>query len=203
MIFDHLHESKISPRRLRRLSQHLAQVLPQGASVLDIGCGDGKLSAMVAEKRSDLTFNGLEVLVRSKVYIPVEQFNGRTLPYPDGSFDVAMLVDVLHHTNDPIVLLREAVRVSRGTVVVKDHTNDGLLSGMRLRFMDYVGNARFGVSLPYNYWQHRKWEQAWRELGLEVNSCKSRLDLYPWPATWVFDANLHFLATLQARKIAA
>ena len=37
-------------------------------------------------------------------------------------------------------------------IVLKDHTRNGLFSGSTLRFMDWVGNARHGVRLPYNYW---------------------------------------------------
>ena len=203
MFFDRLHENQISPRRLRRLAEHLAQVLPLNAEVLDVGCGDGRLSAMIAQRRQDLTFTGLEVLVRDKVHIPVQQFDGENIPCSDDSFDVAMLVDVLHHTDDPTILLREAMRVSRAAVVIKDHVADGLSSRIRLRLMDYVGNARFGVRLPYNYWPSVKWEEAWRELGLEVSSRESQLGLYPWPASLVFDANLHFLASLKLHKVAA
>ena len=55
-----------------------------------------------------------------------------------------MFVDVLHHTDDPMVLLREAGRVASGFVLIKDHTQNGILAGRRLRFMDWVGNARHG-----------------------------------------------------------
>ena len=46
-----------------------------------------------------------------------------------------MFVDVLLHTLDPMILLREAIRVARQTVVIKDHTLDGLLAGPTLRAM--------------------------------------------------------------------
>ena len=62
-----------------------------------------------------------------------------------------MFVDVLHHTEDPMALLGEAVRVARKTIVVKDHTLNGFLAGPTLHFLDRVGNARHDVALPYNY----------------------------------------------------
>jgi 2-polyprenyl-3-methyl-5-hydroxy-6-metoxy-1,4-benzoquinol methylase len=43
----------------------------------------------------------------------------RVLSYTKASFDVVMFVDVLHHTKDPMVLLREARRVARRAIVVK------------------------------------------------------------------------------------
>ena len=66
----------------------------------------------------------------------------------------------------PTVLLREAARVARQGVVIKDHTRDGILAGPILRFMDFVGNAHHGVALPYNYWPRRCWIGAFEELGL-------------------------------------
>jgi len=198
-ILDRLHQSQVLPRRVQRLSQLFAEVLPPDARVLDIGCGDGSLSQLIAQRRPDLEIVGIEVLVREKVQIPVRQFDGRRIPYPDSSFDAAMLVDVLHHTDDPTILLREAARVSPN-VVIKDHTKDGLLAGLRLRFMDNVGNARFGVNLPYNYWSYQKWQEACRALDMDVSMWRAKLGLYPWPATYVFDASLHFLACLRQSR---
>ena len=51
-----------------------------------------------------------------------------------------MLVDVLHHTDDPGILLSEARRVTRRAVVLKDHTRD-YMAGATLRLMDWGANA--------------------------------------------------------------
>ena len=67
----------------------------------------------------------------------------------------------------------------------------------RLRFMDWVGNARFGVALPYNYLTEQQWQHAWRELGLEPDRLLTELGLYPAPANWIFGARLHFIALLK------
>ncbi|RPI58788.1 MAG: methyltransferase domain-containing protein, partial [Lysobacterales bacterium] len=49
------------------------------------------------------------------------RFDGRTIPFADGEFDVALLCDVLHHApEDAAQLLAEAARVARH-VLVKDH----------------------------------------------------------------------------------
>jgi SAM-dependent methyltransferase len=142
-----------------------------------------------------LQVRGVDVLVRRQTQIPVEAFDGRRLPYADSTFDAALIVDVLHHTDDPAELLREAARVAP-VVVVKDHLADPILAVSRLRFMDWVGNARHGVRLPYNYWTRARWDEAFRVLGLSVETWRSPLGLYPWPASWIFDRGLHFAARL-------
>jgi ubiquinone/menaquinone biosynthesis C-methylase UbiE len=84
------------------------------------------------------------VLVWPHTKIPVTAFDGEHLPFPDKSVDVVMFVYVLHHTNDPEVLLREAQRVALKAVVLKDHTRNGLLAYTTLRFMDWVGMPTMG-----------------------------------------------------------
>ena len=76
--------------------------------MLDLGCGDGQIAAGVQALRPELTLRGADVLVRPKTRIEVDLFDGATLPYSDRSFDAVMIVDVLHHTDDPARILREA-----------------------------------------------------------------------------------------------
>jgi hypothetical protein len=81
-------------------------------------------------------------------------------------------------------------------MLIKDHVLEGFLAESTLRFMDDVGNARHGVTLPYNYWTQRRWESVLSELALPVEAWTRKLGLYPWPASWLFDRSLHFIARL-------
>jgi SAM-dependent methyltransferase len=195
-VIEKVHGGYVAGRRIRVLATHLAGLLPQNASVLDVGCGDGSLAQLIQDRRSDVRMRGLDVLVRPQTAIPVEPFDGATIPAADGSYDVVMFVDVLHHTHDPLVLLREARRVARQCILLKDHTRNGLLAGPTLRFMDGVGNARYGVALPYNYWRREQWDNAFRDLGFHVDVWRKDLGLYPVWANWIFGRSLHFVACL-------
>jgi SAM-dependent methyltransferase len=202
-LIERIHNGYVFGRRVRKLAAHLAEVVPTDAQVLDVGCGDGAIARLLQEQRPDVQVRGIDVLIRGQTHIPVEPFDGQTIPYAHGSFDVVLFVDVLHHTTDPMVLLREAARVARQAVVLKDHTANGMLAGPTLRFMDHVGNARHGVALPYNYWPRQRWLDAFRQLGLTVAVWKKDLGLYPWPASWAFGRSLHFVARLErARSMA-
>lgn len=197
---DAIHGGYVHSRRIQVLSEHLQAVTPRDVRVLDVGCGDGLLAAELMKKRPDVTVEGIDVLVREQTHIPVAHFNGETIPFAEGAFDVVQFVDVLHHTTDPMVLLCEAVRVARQAIVIKDHTRNGLLANATLRFMDQVGNARYGVALPYNYWPERRWRDAFAELGLSIGEWRKTLSLYPAPADWIFGRSLHFIARLDVAQ---
>jgi SAM-dependent methyltransferase len=188
-----IHDRFIFGRRTVVLADHLASLIPNAARVLDVGCGDGTIDRLIMAQRPDVSIEGIDPLVRPKTHIPVREFNGLTLPYPDSSFEVVMFVDVLHHANDPRVLLREAARGGR-SILIKDHNRQGFLGKETLRLMDWVGNARHGVTLPYNYWSKSEWMAAFNEIGFRPRVMKLALGLYPIPMTWVFDRGLHFIA---------
>lgn len=123
-------------------------------------------------------------------------FDGRRIPYGDRTFDAVMFVDVLHHIENQLELLSEARRVARQALVIKDHTREGVLDEATLRLMDYIGNARHGVALPYNYWTTHQWREAFEQLNLRLDSWSHEIDLYPWPANYFFGRRLHFIAKL-------
>ena len=164
--------------------------------MLDVGCGDGLLSALVQSKRPDVEVHGIDVLPRDRARIGVEVFDGAHIPFENRAFDVVLLSDVLHHTNNPVALQREAHRVASQFVIIKDHYRRGFAAAARLRFMDWVGNARFGVALEYNYWPERQWRTTWEEIGFRPKNLVTRIGLYPVPVNWVFGAHLHFIAVL-------
>jgi SAM-dependent methyltransferase len=149
--------------------------------------------------RKDTSIKGIDVLVRPDVEIEVSRFDGNAIPLDNRSVDVVMFVDVLHHTMDPMMLLREAVRVAATAIVIKDHLLEGFLAGPTLRLMDRVGNRRHGVALPYNYWNRQQWDRAWNELQLTVRAWRARLGLCPVPANLIFERCLHFLTLLEPR----
>jgi SAM-dependent methyltransferase len=190
------HGKLVFSRRVRVLSDILATTIPKHAKVLDVGTGDGSIAASIMNQRADLAIEGVDVFERPATQIPVTVFDGRQLPFADSSFDCVLFVDVLHHTDDAGVLVREAARVAKNSVVIKDHLLEGMFAGPTLRFMDWVGNRGHDVVLPYNYLVRSKWDQIFTGARLQVDSWRGELGLYPDPASWVFDRQLHFVARL-------
>lgn len=196
-----VHKGLVHQRRVKVLATRFVELLPPGTKrVLDVGCGDGLLARELKALKPELEIEGLDVLARPGAAIPVTVFDGKHLPFAGGDFDVVMFADVLHHADDPLELLRDAARVARLGLVIKDHLEQGLLARATLSVMDWIGNAGYGVALPYGYWRPDQWEAAFRKLGLKPVIQQTSLGLYPVPAKWLFERSMHFMALLQLAK---
>lgn len=191
------HRALVFGRRARVLSDALAPLIPAEArSVLDVGCGDGTIAGLLAERRPDLAIEGVEVVPRPTCQIPCRAFDGSQLPFADRSFDVCLFVDVLHHTTDATKLLREGARVSRSYVVLKDHLSENSFDHATLRAMDWVGNRPHGVTLTYNYQSLGQWQKHFLACGLRATQLSTALPIYPFPFSQIFGRKLHFVAQL-------
>ncbi len=101
----------------------IAQLVPVGSRVLDLGCGDGAMLAHL-QKTRQCTGYGVEiddanVLACVQRGVNVIQLNldeGLAL-FGDASFDVVLQLDTLQHLRNAEVMLRETVRVGREGIV--------------------------------------------------------------------------------------
>ena len=195
-LIESVHGRYVHKRRTSVLSSWCSKLIPSNSRVLDVGCGDGQLARLIADKRSDISICGIDVRQRKDSAMRVETFDGKSIPYGEDSFDIVMLVDVLHHADQPITLLRDAARVARQAILIKDHLVEGTFAYLTLQLMDWIGNARHGVSLPYNYWTLAKWHGVFDKLRLNITFWESNLRLYPFPADLILGRSLHFIALL-------
>lgn len=196
-IMSQVHETLVFNRRVAVLAETLGGLLPENSRILDVGTGDGQIAQLIAGRQTGTSVEGIDIMKRPKTHIPVTLFDGRTIPFGDGSFDVVTFVDVLHHTDDPSILIREAARVASRAVILKDHLSENGLDHLTLRAMDWFGNAPHGVVLPYNYAPRRDWDRWFDEAGLETEVFETRVPLYPAPFNLVFGRKLHFVARLR------
>src|SRR5271157_2417043 len=191
------HARMVFGRRVRVLAECLSARIPQGSGVLDIGCGDGTIGSLLAERGTEISIEGVEFAPRPPCRVPCRPFDGGKLPFADGSFDVCLFVDVLHHTDDPSILLREAHRVTRRFVLIKDHLSERWFDCKTLQFMDWVGNRPHGVRLPYNYLSRKEWQASFAKCGLSIAQWTTKVPLYPFPFSLLVGRGLHFVALLE------
>jgi len=157
-----LHAPLVFDRRTRVLAGHLAALLPAAADVVDVGCGDGTISALIAAPGPTRNYAGSTCCCARTHAFRWSCSTGTTLPLADDSADTVMFVDVLHHTVDPMVLCVSRARCAASGVDKGSH--HGRPVCRRAVALQWTGsaNAPHGVVLPYNYWPERRWRAASR-----------------------------------------
>ena len=196
-----LHNKYVFQRRIQVLSNEVASVLDDAKTVLDIGCGDGTISKLSAEKKGNgVKFSGIDVMARPTCAIDFKLFDGYTIPHADNSFDACMFIDVLHHLNHIKEIIAEAKRVSSKYIIIKDHLYKNKFDYDTLKFMDWVGNKPHSVEVIYNFRKEEFWKNLFEELGLEVVIFNKQIPLYPFPFSALFGRDLHFVTLLKVKK---
>jgi len=172
-----LDERVLFPARTRYLVDWLGPHLGDSQKILDLGAADGRVAHALKEK-VPADFMGCDVHVAPHAQIPIVPYDGRTLPFEDRSFDCVMMIDVLHHDVEPALVVQEAKRVSRRHILIKDHYYDNRWDFWGLQIMDYIGNAPYGIRLPYNYLNDSAWRSMFQALDLRiVHEAKFRYNL--------------------------
>jgi len=187
-------------QRIQTLTQAIVPYLNRDDRVLDVGCGFGALGRAIMDHAgtpAGVQVKGLERVKRGSEAIEVVQYDGVTMPMDSGSFDVVILADVLHHEPDPDRLLCEAARVAKRYVIVKDHLPAGPFAQQRISIMDWAANTAYGVPCLFRYNTLDQWHETYQRLGFTLASESDRMQLYPWPYSWVFTPRLQYFAVLQ------
>ncbi|HET6504172.1 MAG TPA: class I SAM-dependent methyltransferase [Amycolatopsis sp.] len=120
------HAGKAFGRLHRRVATEVASAAPEGATVLDAGCGSGRLAGELARRRPDLHVHGVD-LERGMIEVATdraarEKLTDRVdfavadladLPLPDGSVDFVVSTASLHHWTDVEGVIDSLARVLR------------------------------------------------------------------------------------------
>ena len=135
------------------LMRIIADMVPVGARVLDLGCGKGELLAYLIKHRQ-CTGYGVEiddanVLACAQRGVNVIQLNldeGLAI-FEDASFDVVLQIDTLQHLHNTEIMLKETARVGRLGIVA--FPNFGHWSN---RWSILKGRMPVNQRLPYEWY---------------------------------------------------
>jgi len=106
-----------------QVMQALANLVPRGSRVLDLGCGNGAFLSLLQSERGCTGYgveiddaNVLACVQRGVSVIQLNLEQGLSM-FEDQSFDVVLQIDTLQHLRNAETMLRETARVGRMGVV--------------------------------------------------------------------------------------
>jgi methionine biosynthesis protein MetW len=103
--------------------QAIARLVPQGARVLDLGCGDGALLAYLQQHKGctgygvELSDANVHACVQRGVNVIQLNLDDGLNMFADQSFDVVLQIDTLQHLRNAETMLSETARVGKIGIV--------------------------------------------------------------------------------------
>ncbi len=150
--------------------------LPAASRILDIGGSWGFYAQPLENRGHDVTV--LDVVRPGYQKAPVVLYDGKRMPFQDKSFDVSLLITVLHHIADVKAVIQEAKRVTRKKVIVIEDLYRHNLGRWWTILRDRIYNFEY-VGHPCNFKKAEEWEAWFGELDFKLVEHKK---IYTWLA---------------------
>jgi SAM-dependent methyltransferase len=167
------------------------QLLGQGERhIVDIGCGDGRLLDILQRQNGEWRLSGIEInkraaaSARSKGYpVALGDFESEEIPWPAGTFDLALLHQVLEHTRNPRNVLKRISLILKVGGYLSIETPDIESLDFHLFKKRYWG----GYHIPRHFYlfNKRSLVHLLKEEGFEIVRIESILS----PVFWIHSAH--------------
>jgi len=164
---------KIYERAAEKMCLDCQDFIPKGAKILDLGCGTGVVGKKFQDFFQGKVF-GVDVEDRRTEKIPFQIIDGLNLPFPERSFGAVLIAYVLHHSQDPIYLLREVKRISGGKIIIFEDLPEDILSKIVCRFHGKNWGRILKNQNPLSFKTEKEWEKIFEALGFKILFKKRR-----------------------------
>lgn len=160
---------------LARMRREAISLLPENASILELGCGAGANYQYYPKSRlaisSEISFEMLKVAKGKRRENHLIQADAQSLPFGENEFDAAFATLVFCSIPNPVVAFAELDRVLRpgGRVVLLEHVRpDGLLGPV----FDLLDRATVAIADDHF---NRRTSQIAEDAGLKLIEVRKKL----------------------------
>lgn len=183
------YQKNIGEKWVRKKLSTVFPFLLKGQAILDVGCGNGLVMEQLIQK--GYAVRGVDVANHTlNRALEIDVYDGLTMDYTDKQFDIALLLTVLHHTSDPLLVLKETARVATGIIIIEDVYGNKLQQYLTYA-MDTLVNLGHS-SMTYQNKADKEWLATFKELNLQLESKTSKRVL------GLFRQNTYHLTTSNA-----
>ena len=175
----------IQRSRCTKMLDHIAPFIPSRGRVLSVGAGTLNETELLLERGYEAV--GLDVVDISVIegLRPV-LYDGRRMPFPDDSFDTALILTALHHAHDPPAVVRESKRLAPRIVIMED-VFKGTLHKYLTWWWDSLMNLEF-AGHPHTNRDDAGWRALFEALDLELVDRRDRWAFgIMWQVTYVLE----------------
>jgi ubiquinone/menaquinone biosynthesis C-methylase UbiE len=155
-----------------RVEEKLIELTPHLKStdnILDVGSGNGVLCCELRNRGYSVRALDIGNFSFIDTVWPIT-YDGMRMPFKDLSFDVALLITVLHHAHDPERVLSEAKRVAKKIIVIEE-TYSNVFNRYLTYFIDSMFNFEF-FGHPHTNKTDAGWKGLFERLELKLVHAK-------------------------------
>lgn len=141
-----------------------------GEEILDVGSGGGTIARIL--KSGNFSVTTLDIA--NKSHYEEEKpiiYSGEKFPFDNKTFDTSLILSVLHHVGDPVNLLKEAKRVSRKRIIIKEDIYRNKIELVLTKVADSIVNFEF-FKHPHNNLNDSQWKKIFKQLNLKLVKAK-------------------------------
>jgi 2-polyprenyl-3-methyl-5-hydroxy-6-metoxy-1,4-benzoquinol methylase len=170
-IFRKLYFYKIGRPFVQKKIKPILPYLHPSEKILDIGSGNGLVAYLLRQKGLDIT----PIDIHEGNYHPSVKpivYDGKHIPFQNQHFDTGIILTVLHHIEQPEIVLQEAARVCKHLIVMEDIYENALQKQLTF-FLDKVANL-FYSPCPHTNKSDRDWKLTFKAYDLELTAVHYR-----------------------------
>ncbi len=150
-----------------------ASLIKPNSLILDIGCGDGKISSFLQGSEYyavDIDKTHVNNLLKQNIKAKQADLNKEEIPFRNKKFDYVLLLDILEHVVNPRALLEQAkLRLNQNGMIIATLPNDyHILNKIRFVFNKHLTSDPFSSYGHLHYFPIKSGESFLLQSNLKI-----------------------------------